>query len=89
MIEILKAPWPWYTSGAAIAFIMVTLLFFGKSFGVSSNLRTMCTIAGAGKTVKFFDFDWKRQKWNLLFLNKIKMRFFRISADSNNLNSLF
>lgn len=68
MLELLKQPWPWYTSGAAIAFIMIILLYFGKFFGVSSNLRTMCTIAGAGKKVKFFDFDWKTQKWNLLFL---------------------
>ncbi|MDB5019655.1 MAG: YeeE/YedE family protein [Pedobacter sp.] len=68
MLELLKQPWPWYTSGAAIAFILVLLLYFGKSFGVSSNLRTICTIAGAGKKVKFFDFDWKTQKWNLLFI---------------------
>ena len=68
MLELLKQPWPWYTSGALIALIMVLLLFFGKTFGVSSNLRTMCTIAGAGKNVKFFDFDWKAQIWNLLFL---------------------
>lgn len=68
MLELLKQPWPWYTSGAAIAFIMVLLLYFGKSFGVSSNLRTLCTIAGAGKKVKFFDFNWKTQRWNLLFI---------------------
>lgn len=68
MLELLKQPWPWYTSGAAIAFIMFLLLFFGKSFGFSSNLRTICTIAGAGKSLKFFDFDWKAQQWNLLFL---------------------
>ncbi len=68
MLELLKQPWPWYTSGAAIAFIMVLLLFYGKSFGVSANLRTLCAIAGAGKKVKFFDFDWRTQKWNLLFL---------------------
>ncbi len=68
MLELLKHPWPWYTAGAAIASIMVLLLYFGKSFGVSTNLRTLCTIAGAGKKVKFFDFDWKTQKWNLLFI---------------------
>ncbi|MEO8885115.1 MAG: YeeE/YedE thiosulfate transporter family protein [Mucilaginibacter sp.] len=68
MIELIKQPWSWYASGAAIAFIMVLLLFFGKTFGFSSNLRTMCTIAGAGKTTSFFDFDWKKQRWNLLFL---------------------
>lgn len=68
MLELLRQPWPWYVSGTAIAFIMVLLLFYGKSFGFSSNLRTMCTIMGAGKKVKFFDFDWKKEKWNLLFL---------------------
>lgn len=68
MLELLIQPWPWYTSGAAIAFIMIILLYFGKSFGVSSNLRTICTMAGAGKRIKFFDFDWKTQKWNLLFI---------------------
>ncbi|MXV50587.1 YeeE/YedE family protein [Pedobacter sp. HMF7647] len=68
MLDILRQPWHWYISGLAIAFIMVLLLFYGKSFGFSSNLRTICTIAGAGKRVKFFDFDWRTQKWNLLFL---------------------
>lgn len=68
MLELLKQPWPWYISGAAIAMIMVSLLYFGKSFGFSSNLRTICSMFGAGKKVKFFDFDWKAQKWNLLFL---------------------
>jgi uncharacterized membrane protein YedE/YeeE len=28
----------------------------------------MCSIAGAGKNVKFFDYDWRSQIWNLLFL---------------------
>ena len=68
MLELLKEPWPWYVSGAAIALVMILLLLFGKSFGVSANLQTICTIAGAGKRVKFFDTDWRTQKWNLLFL---------------------
>ncbi|WP_202923411.1 YeeE/YedE family protein [Pontibacter pudoricolor] len=68
MLELVRQPWPWYTSGAVIAFVMVLLLFFGKSFGVSSNLRTICSACGAGKSVKFFDFDWRSQTWNLLFL---------------------
>lgn len=68
MLALLKQPWPWYISGAAIAFIMILLLGFGKSFGFSSNLRTLCTLAGAGKRNSFFNFDWKTQKWNLLFL---------------------
>ena len=68
MLEFLKQPWPWWTSGAAIASIMLLMLYFGKFFGVSSNLRTICSMAGAGKRVKFFDFDWKAQRWNLLFI---------------------
>lgn len=68
MIDFIKQPWPWYFSGIMIVLIMLILLFFGKSFGFSSNLRTMCSIAGAGKKVKLFDFNWKDQLWNLMFL---------------------
>ncbi len=59
-------PWPWYVSGPLIALVMFLLLMFGKKFGMSSNLRTMCTICGAGKTSDFFRFDWKAQRWNLI-----------------------
>ncbi|ULC60904.1 YeeE/YedE family protein [Flaviramulus sp. BrNp1-15] len=59
-------PWPWYISGPMIAFIMFLLIMFGKSFGMSSNLRTLCAICGAGKKTEFFKFDWKSQKWNLV-----------------------
>ena len=37
----------------------------GKSFGMSSNLKTFCTICGAGKKTSFFDFNWRAQKWNI------------------------
>ncbi len=68
MLDFLMQPWPWWFSGIIISTVMFLMLFFGKSFGFSSNLRTICTIAGAGKRVKFFDFDWKTQSWNLVFL---------------------
>jgi uncharacterized membrane protein YedE/YeeE len=68
MLEYISQPWPWYMSGSVIAMIMVMLLYFGKSFGFSSNLKTICSMVGAGKNVKFFDFDWRKQQWNLLFL---------------------
>lgn len=67
-IAFIKQPWPWYTAGIAIAATMLLLIYFGKSFGFSANLRTLCTIAGAGKHVEFFKFDWKKTQWNLLFL---------------------
>jgi uncharacterized membrane protein YedE/YeeE len=68
MLDILKQTWPWWFSGAFIAGIMFLLLFFGQSFGFSSNLRTMCSAVGCGKSVKFFDFNWRSQIWNLIFL---------------------
>lgn len=68
MLDIIKQTWPWWFSGTLIAGIMFLLLFFGKSFGFSSNLRTMCSAVGCGKSVKFFDFNWQSQIWNLIFL---------------------
>lgn len=59
-------PWPWYIAGPMITFIMLLLLMVGKNFGMSSNLRTMCTLCGAGNKVDFFKFEWKTQKWNLV-----------------------
>jgi len=57
--------WPWYISGFSIGVVMLLLVYFGKTFGMSSNLRTMCTMLGAGKTADFFKFDWRAQRWNL------------------------
>ena len=68
IIELIKQPWSWWFSGIMIAGIMIMLNYWGKSFGFSSNLRTVCAMTGAGKNVKFFDFNWKSQIWNLLFL---------------------
>jgi uncharacterized membrane protein YedE/YeeE len=59
-------PWPWYVAGPLIALTMFILLFAGKQFGMSSNLRTMCSIGGAGKAADFFRFDWKKERWNLM-----------------------
>lgn len=58
--------WPWYISGFLIGAVMLLLIYFGKTFGMSSNLRTLCTIGGAGKFSEFFRFDWKAQRWNLV-----------------------
>lgn len=57
--------WPWYVSGLLIAVVMLLLIYFGKSFGMSSNLRTLCSMSGAGKFSDFFKYDWKSHRWNL------------------------
>ncbi|MGM0579692.1 MAG: YeeE/YedE family protein [Bacteroidota bacterium] len=67
LLDWISQPWPWYVAGPLIALVMFSMLFFGKSFGLSANLRTMCSILGAGKSCDFFDFDWKTQSWNLVF----------------------
>ncbi|PJE47617.1 MAG: YeeE/YedE family protein [Sediminibacterium sp.] len=68
MRELITQTWAWWFSGAMIASIMFFLLYFGQSFGFSSNLRTICAAAGLGKKTKFFDFNWKAQTWNMAFL---------------------
>ncbi len=65
-MEIMLQPWPWYVSGPLITLIMLLLVYLGKTFGMSSNLRTLCSIGGAGKYSDFFRFDWRSQRWNLL-----------------------
>lgn len=68
MIEFISQPWPWYVAGPVIALVMFGLIYFGNSFGMSANFRNICSIMGAGKSCDFFDFDWKKQMWNLVFV---------------------
>ena len=65
-MNLLIDPWPWYVGGFAIAVVLFLLLFSEKQFGMSSNLRTLCAMAGAGKKTSFFDFDWRKYRWNLV-----------------------
>ncbi|UNZ00491.1 YeeE/YedE family protein [Zhouia spongiae] len=65
-MEFISQPWPWYVSGFLISLIMLFLLLLGKRFGMSSNLKTICTLCGAAKASAFFRFDWKKDSWNLL-----------------------
>lgn len=64
-MEYILNPWAWYVSGPLIAFIMAILLYFGKTFGMSSNLKTMCYLIGAKKFSSFFTIKLKDHIWNL------------------------
>ena len=68
IIDIISKPWPWYVAGIMITIVMLTLLYFGNSFGISSNLRTVCSIIGGKDTCNYFNFNWKDQIWNLVFM---------------------
>ncbi|TVZ27080.1 hypothetical protein JM83_2093 [Gillisia sp. Hel_I_86] len=84
-MEWIYEPWPWYISGPLIAVTMFVLLYTGKQFGMSSNLRTMCSIGGAGKAADFFKFDWKKERWNLMVvLGTVLGGFFASTYLSNN-----
>lgn len=65
-MHLLLEPWPWYIGGPAIATVLFLLLFSEKRFGMSTNLKTMCSMAGAGKKIPFFAGDWKANRWGLL-----------------------
>ena len=65
-MNIISDTWPWYFSGFLIGVVMFLLIYFGKTFGMSTNLRVICSYAGAGKFSDFFRFDYKSQTWNLV-----------------------
>lgn len=68
LIEFLQQPWPWYVAGVIISIVMFLLIYFGNNFGLSANFRNMCSMFGGGRSCDFFEFDWKKQTWNLVFL---------------------
>lgn len=68
MIEFLKQPWPWYMAGPFIGLTVPALLIIGnKSFGISSSLRHICA-ACIPANIPFFQYDWKKEAWNLFFV---------------------
>ena len=71
MIEFFKQPWPWYVAGPMIGLTVPLLLIIGnKRLGVSSSLRHICA-ACAPLKIPFFNYDWKKEAWNLFFVGGI------------------
>ena len=64
-MDVLFGTWHWSISGLLIGLIMLVLTYFGKTFGMSSNLRTLCSMTPAKKQSAYFNFDWREQRWNL------------------------
>ncbi|PRD47170.1 YeeE/YedE family protein [Sphingobacterium haloxyli] len=68
MLELLKQPWPWYIAGPLIGLTVPALLLLGnKSFGISSSLRHICAACVPAK-IPFFQYNWKKEMWNLFFV---------------------
>lgn len=67
MMEFISQPWPWYVAGVLVGLTVPALLILGnKHFGISANLRHICAACFPGN-VKFFQYNWKREAWNLFF----------------------
>lgn len=67
-MDLLTTQWPWYFTGPMIGVTVTMLVFLGRRFGITSNLETMCSIAGAGNFVEYFNKDWKPKTWGLVFM---------------------
>ncbi len=70
-MKFLTQPWPWYVAGPLIGLIVPLLLILGnKPFGISSTLRQVCAACIPAK-IKFFEYDWKKDSWNLFFVGGV------------------
>jgi len=68
-MDFLFSPWPWYVSGPLIGLMVPGLLYLGnKSFGVSSTLRSVCSICTPINEDFYRKDDWKKDAWNLVFI---------------------
>lgn len=68
MLDFITKPWPWYIAGPLIGLTVPALLIMGnKSFGISSSLRHACA-ACIPAGIPFFQYNWKKEAWNLFFV---------------------
>ncbi|WP_460935263.1 YeeE/YedE family protein [Spirosoma humi] len=71
MLDFIAQPWPWYVAGTLIGLTVPTLLILGnKAFGISSSLRHICA-ACLPANISFFNYDWRKEAWNLWFVGGI------------------
>jgi len=68
LFEWIRQPWPWYVAGPLIGLTVPALLLLGnKSFGISSSFRHINAACAPAK-IPFFEYDWKKETWNLVFV---------------------
>lgn len=68
MDKIIQAPFAWYIAGPLIAINLFLLLYFEKRFGISTSMKTTCSMLGAGKFSSFFNYNWKQEQWLLVYV---------------------
>jgi len=68
LLELLHQPLPWFVSGPLLGLTVPILLIIGnKSLGISSSLRHICASCLPAK-IPFFQYDWRKEIWNLFFV---------------------
>ncbi|MCW5906521.1 MAG: YeeE/YedE family protein [Chitinophagales bacterium] len=68
MLDLLKQPWHWSVAGVLIGLTVPFLYLIGnKPFGISSSFRHVCA-ACLPNNANYFNYDWKRETWNLFFV---------------------
>jgi uncharacterized protein len=68
MFDFIQSPWHWSVAGLIIGLLVPTLLIFdNKALGLSSSLRHICASCVPAK-LPFFQYDWKKERWNLFFV---------------------
>ncbi|MBK7959735.1 MAG: YeeE/YedE family protein [Bacteroidetes bacterium] len=86
MLEFIKQPWPWYVAGPLIGLTVPTLLIIGnKAFGLSSSLRHICASC-VPADIPLFNYDWKKESWNLFFVAGITIGGFLAATFLDNPN---
>jgi uncharacterized protein len=67
-LDVIRNPWPWYVSGPLIGLTVPVLAIYGnKAFGLSSSLKHICAACLPAR-LPFFDYNWKQESWNLVFV---------------------
>lgn len=69
-MDLLLNPWPWWLAGPLIGLTVGLLLIFGgRTLGVSSTFRHLCTLAFPKTRIPYLAHnDVKTHAWTLLFV---------------------
>lgn len=69
MLELLRSPWHWSVAGVLIGLTVPLLYLIGnKPFGISSSFRHLCAACLPVKNIGYFQYNWKKEIWNLFFV---------------------
>ena len=79
-MEFFSGPWPWYVTGPLIGLtVPLMLLLLNKPFGISGTLRDACAMCFSATSIKSFQYDWRKNPLNLLFVVGVVMGAFLVA----------